>query len=723
MQRAVRGRALVVAGVAASLVGCIGGGDVVVADAGAGSALRNDASVPGGGGGSSGSTGSDPGHDGSGRTGGASCLFSEATAEISVANVDKVDLLFMVDNSGSMREEQELLRAQFPRLVQVLTSGDRDGDGVADFAPARDLHLGVVSSDMGLVGIQSIPGCTGLGDDGVMNNVPDPGQSGCDASYPRFLSYAAGVGDPLEIANDFGCIASLGTDGCGFEQPLEAGLKALWPSVDTDPWTGQIYEPNRIRFLGDVNGFGQLGHGDTDNDGFLRNNPAEGLSLVAIIMVTDEEDCSSADTRHFTPDIYLDPSDPLAMQDLNLRCFYNPQNLYSLDRYVNGFQALRPGNENLVVFGAIVGVPLDLIDGGVDMSNEVAREAYYERLLGDPRMTEQVDPDRGPEVGGNLLPSCLLDLDGDGLEEIRAYPARRFVELARRFGDNGSVQSICRDDFGPALDRIIEVISKQLGGVCLPRPLERQGDGAVPCDVLWELPPAPIASAGSPTTCDGLDFLSAYDAEPISSRGGQVCQVRQLPVLSSGEVAASEEGWFYDDYTAEVAHCPNGGGRISFTPGAHPPTGVTVKLNCLRVTPVDDAGSCDGAYGINTSARDVGSACLPDSVPEHGYDDREAYVQTNSEQCGGGACVVFRLRGDPRADCEDVPCAPTDPSCEGAVTCADPQEVRNRIYCSCRCDGEDGCGCPGDFSCVPLLESGPEEVRGSYCVRNGTFTQ
>ena len=38
--------------------------------------------------------------------------------------IDKVDLLFVVDNSGSMREEQASLRAQFPRLVDVLTSGD-----------------------------------------------------------------------------------------------------------------------------------------------------------------------------------------------------------------------------------------------------------------------------------------------------------------------------------------------------------------------------------------------------------------------------------------------------------------------------------------------------------------------------------------------------------------------------------------------------------------------
>ena len=57
------------------------------------------------------------------------CLVSGVVAEIAVTNIDKIDLLFMVDNSGSMREEQAALQTQFPNLIRVLTTGDRDGDG------------------------------------------------------------------------------------------------------------------------------------------------------------------------------------------------------------------------------------------------------------------------------------------------------------------------------------------------------------------------------------------------------------------------------------------------------------------------------------------------------------------------------------------------------------------------------------------------------------------
>src|SRR3954462_2244530 len=65
---------------------------------------------------------------------------------------NQVDLLFVVDNSGSMAEEQATLGKELPRLVKVLTSGDLEGDGEQDFKPV-DLHFGVVSTDLGAANI------------------------------------------------------------------------------------------------------------------------------------------------------------------------------------------------------------------------------------------------------------------------------------------------------------------------------------------------------------------------------------------------------------------------------------------------------------------------------------------------------------------------------------------------------------------------------------------
>ena len=68
--------------------------------------------------------------------------------------------------------------------------------------------------------------------------------------------------------------------------------------LDGYDWRAQeaLLNERLPQFLGDVDGFGTVGHGDTENAGFLRNDPAQGLSLITVILLTDEEDCSSSNT-------------------------------------------------------------------------------------------------------------------------------------------------------------------------------------------------------------------------------------------------------------------------------------------------------------------------------------------------------------------------------------------------------------------------------------------
>jgi hypothetical protein len=61
----------------------------------------------------------------------------------------RVDMLFVIDNSGSMSQEQAALAREFPRLLRKLTSGDHDQDGTAEQTRVTDLHLAVVSTDLG----------------------------------------------------------------------------------------------------------------------------------------------------------------------------------------------------------------------------------------------------------------------------------------------------------------------------------------------------------------------------------------------------------------------------------------------------------------------------------------------------------------------------------------------------------------------------------------------
>ena len=70
------------------------------------------------------------------------------------AAIGKLDLLFVVDNSNSMLREQESLKQQFPAIIQALTTGKRPTAGSKGFPPVKDIHVGIVSTDMGIPGVE-----------------------------------------------------------------------------------------------------------------------------------------------------------------------------------------------------------------------------------------------------------------------------------------------------------------------------------------------------------------------------------------------------------------------------------------------------------------------------------------------------------------------------------------------------------------------------------------
>ena len=101
------------------------------------------------------------------------------TTTVATSGVDKVDLLFMIDNSASMGDKQVYLQAAIPDLVNrlispncvdsnsnpisiggtVLTS-DVNGKcdaGTAEFPPVHDLHIGIVTSSLGNRGTSICP--------------------------------------------------------------------------------------------------------------------------------------------------------------------------------------------------------------------------------------------------------------------------------------------------------------------------------------------------------------------------------------------------------------------------------------------------------------------------------------------------------------------------------------------------------------------------------------
>jgi len=337
-----------------------------------------------------------------------------------------VDLLLLVDNSNSMTEEQQSLAAELPALVRSLVEPpDSDGDGEPDWLPITDLRIGVITTDMGTGGF-TVPTCarSDFGDDGVLRTQGNVEIAGCTSTYPSFASFDPAIDDPTDYANDVACVATTGTGGCGFEQPLEAVLKSLSPDAPTAYTRPDYVAPGFFS--------GTSGHGLGANAGFVRPD-----TLLAVVLVTDEEDCSASD-----PDLYNPTSPTYGATDLNLRCFAHPEAVHPIERYVDGLAALRANRPDLLAFGLIAGVPTDL-------AVSQPRDADFARILGDPRMTERVDP----AMPTRLVPSC--NVPGRGL----AFPPRRLVRVAQRLtGFRSTVQSICQEDFSPAAEAIARLI-------------------------------------------------------------------------------------------------------------------------------------------------------------------------------------------------------------------------------------------------------------------------
>src|SRR5690606_15398731 len=95
-----------------------------------------------------------------------------------------------------------------------------------------NLHLGVISQDLGAGGLTVGGTCAGAGDAGSLLATPRlPGCAPPDGKFiadveggdggPRITNYAGSLEDT------FACIATLGPTGCGFEQHLGSLRRAL----------------------------------------------------------------------------------------------------------------------------------------------------------------------------------------------------------------------------------------------------------------------------------------------------------------------------------------------------------------------------------------------------------------------------------------------------------------------------------------------------------------
>jgi hypothetical protein len=237
----------------------------------------------------------------------------------STAAVDKIDLLFMIDNSISMSDKQKTLQQAVPVLVRRLvtpncvdaegapTGGVADAqgrcaDGQPEFQAIRDIHIGVVSSSLGGNGGDA---CVVREDDVTAGRTPDdrgellpsanPAVRGALNSWngSGFLAWdpgqdknqPPGEGDVERLIGDFaGQVVAAGERGCGYESSLEAWYRFL---VDPEP-------PVSVTKVKSADGTLEVNQRGPVNEALLAQRRAflRPDSLLAIVMLTDENDCS-----------------------------------------------------------------------------------------------------------------------------------------------------------------------------------------------------------------------------------------------------------------------------------------------------------------------------------------------------------------------------------------------------------------------------------------------
>ncbi|MDH4282564.1 MAG: hypothetical protein OEV36_07935, partial [Myxococcales bacterium] len=262
-----------------------------------------------------------------------------------------------------------------------------------------------------------------------------------------------------------------------------------------------------------------------------------------MILITDEDDCSTTDPRVFDIDPrpgnpYQGPFTMAGEVQFNLRCWAHSEALQEIARYVDGIANLK-GDPSQVVFAAITGIPLD---SALDRENFNSDEDRYAAILAASGMTEIPDPATADTQGQQLTPACIAPDDSGA-----AAPGRRIVEVAEGLsaGNTGVgtvVESICAADYAPALNAIVERIAAALRQLCLPRPLNRNSQDLVGCEVR-EVQPEDVTCAMAGR---------GREETPVATEDGRdVCRITQLPSDPAAGVPTGL-GWFYDDFTAET---------------------------------------------------------------------------------------------------------------------------------------------------------------------------
>jgi hypothetical protein len=231
--------------------------------------------------------------------------------------VDKIDVLLMIDNSASMADKQSILGDAVSNLVTGLLNpkcllitdltqqqSPEPTDPTVkcnpgyqrEFNPVFDVHIGIVTSSLGGHGSNSCP--TDAADNGNPTNddaghLITRGGMGYTNDFlfwnpqPKMGAPTGGITDLPTLAKDLSDgVTGAGQNGCGYEASIEAWYRFL---VDPVPYTSIVFGSDHVVH-------------QSGTDSALLQQRADFMradSLLAIIMLSDENDCSIKEYSYY----------------------------------------------------------------------------------------------------------------------------------------------------------------------------------------------------------------------------------------------------------------------------------------------------------------------------------------------------------------------------------------------------------------------------------------
>lgn len=335
-----------------------------------------------------------------------------------------LDLLFLIDKSPTMADEQAGLAANFPRFIEVLSQFE---------GGLPNVHIGVISQDLGAGGLTVGGNCAGAGDDGDL--LATPRLPGCTPPNGNFISDVEGLAGAPRVVNyagaladTFACIASLGPSGCGFEQHLGSLKKALI--------------------------------GNPANAGFLRPD-----AFLAIVIISDEDDCTAANPRLYDPDPALvGELGPFA----DFRCFEWGWECDqgTLARAPGDYTGCRPRTSS-----PYLAHPDAFVDDIKALKTDPSKIIVATLIGPRPQDLSPPQPTRvtlNPAMNNvpTVQPSCV-----NGAQN--AFPMPRLHHFAQQFPGSNTAYSLCDNDLSAGLTEVAETIKLRMGDPCFQSELDQ----------------------------------------------------------------------------------------------------------------------------------------------------------------------------------------------------------------------------------------------------------